>query len=656
MDRWSDRALRRLALGSFLVVVGLVVTVPPLTEGLAGRPGLSHDEPGINAASLLYALLLALSGVLLTFARPRNSVGWLLTLSGALDGVCEAGQVYGARALVVPDSDLPFGALVLSWSAPLWLPSLIIPATLLLARYPTGEIRGRWARRFDRGALVGMVCLWLGYAGSAASVTDEVKGATPPVLLPTWLGAALGISAAVLVVSALLFTIGNAVRRTLRASFPERQQLAWLLTVAPVGLLVTLFSPYEWMQKVLFGIPLAIVVGVLRYRLLGIQVVVRRTLLYGSLTGLTLLAFVAVTAALTSVLPHGPAPQVLAASVVAVGLVPARERLQTVVDRFVYGDSGDPVAALTRLASPVAEGEDLLGAVAQTVAQGLRAPGADVVAGLQTASWGDLGEQPVVQPLVIGGDRVGELRVAPRSGERRVRREDRELLSAVAPFVATVVRSVDLAQQVRVEQQRVVLATEAERSRLRHDLHDGLGPSLTGIGLGLEAAQSADPKRAGVILTRLRQEVAAALDEVRRIIDDLHPGALETADLLSLLRAKAAALTSGTPVRVTVEAPDELPRLPAEVEGAAWRVLEEALTNVVRHAGATSCTVTVTADEVLRLEVVDDGRGYDGPREGGVGVNSMEQRASRLGGRFSIATADQGGTRVAVELSLGVPA
>lgn len=656
MDRWSDRALRRLALGSFLVVVGLVLSVPPLTEGLAGRPGLAHDEPGINAASLLYALLLALSGVLLTFARPRNSVGWLLTLSGALDGVCEAGQVYGARALVVPESELPLGSLVLSWSAPLWLHSLIIPATLLLARYPTGELEGRWARRFDRAALVGMVCLWLGYAGAAASVTDEVKGAAPPVLLPTWLAATFGICAAVLVVSALLFTLGNAVRRTLRATFPERQQLAWLLTVAPAGLLVTLFSPYEWMQKVLFGIPLAVVVGVLRYRLLGIQVVVRRTLLYGSLTGLTLLAFVAVTTALTSVLPHGPAPQVLAASVVAVGLVPARERLQTVVDRFVYGDSGDPVAALARLAGPVsAQGEDLLEAVVQAVAEGLRSPGASVVGAGHDASWGEVGDDALVQPLVIGGRPVGELRVAPHGGEKRVRGEDRALLTAVAPFVAAVVRSVDLAEQVQVEQQRVLAATELERSRLRHDLHDGLGPSLTGIGLGLEAVQTAEPDRAEAIVLRLRQEVAAALEEVRRIIDDLHPGALESADLLTLLRSRAEDLTAGTPVRVTVEAPDALPSLPAEVEGAAWRVLEEALTNVVRHAGATSCVVTVVVDDALRVEVVDDGRGYAGPRPGGVGVGSMELRARRLGGRFAIGPAAGGGTCVAVELPLAVP-
>jgi signal transduction histidine kinase len=653
--RFSDAALRRIALGSFLVVVGLVVMVPPLTQGLAGRPGLAHEEPGVNVASLLYALLLALSGVLLSFARPRNSVGWLLTLSGVLDSVCEVGQVYGARALVVPESDLPFGALVLSWSAPLWLHSLIVPATLLLARYPTGVIQGRWARRFDRAAIVGMVCLWAGYAGGAASVTDEVKDASPPVLLPAWLEAVLGIAAAVLVVSALAFAVGNAVRRTLTASFPERQQLAWLLTVAPLGLLITLFSPYEWMQKLLFGIPLAIVVGVLRYRLLGIQVVVRRTLLYGSLTGLTLLVFVAVTAGLTSVLPHGPAPQVLAASAVAVGLVPVRDRLQRVVDRFVYGERRDPVAAMSSLAIPLAEGQDLVDAVVRTVAQGMRAAGAAVVAGGERTCWGEVGDEPLVAPLVIGGERVGELHVAPRGEERRLREEDAAMLAALTPLVAAVVRSVDLAEQVRVGQQRVVAATEAERSRLRHDLHDGLGPSLTGIGLGLEAVQSAEPRRAEAILLRLRQEVAAALEEVRRIIDDLHPGALETADLLALLRARAEHLSAGTPVRVTVEAPPSLPPLPPEVEGAAWRVLEEALTNVVRHAGATSCVVRVTADDALRIEVRDDGRGYDGPRPGGVGVGSMQVRAARLGGRFAIAPASPG-TRVSVELPLGVRA
>ena len=655
MRRFSEQGLRRAGTGGFLGVVALSIVNPVLGRGIGGQEVLRFREASfVEWNESVFCLLVATSALLILWFRPRHSVGWVLLAIAAVHAIGTFGQVYGARAYAFPEEGLPGGLWSLELSAGLWLWTVFLPVTAMLLRYPSGEIRGRWARRVDRAVLTGLGLVYVGYGTSAHSVTDVLRGHEPPLLLPPVLAGSLMAAGALLVVPGAVFSVVHALVRTWRASYPERQQLAWLVTVAPVAVAL-MFLPFPGAQKFFWTIPLAVVVGVLRYRLAGIQVVVRRTLLYGTLTALVLLVFVATTAALTSVVPSGPTSQLAAATLVAVGLVPVRDRLQRVVDRFVYGDSGDPVRALGRLADPLAAAEDVVEAVVETVAQGLRAPGAAVVTGGRTTAWGELGDGGVETPLVVAGERVGELRVALRSGERRVRREDRELLDAVAPFVAAVVRSADLAQQVQVEQQRVVAATEAERSRLRHDLHDGLGPSLTGIGLGLEAAQSAAPDRAAAILTRLRQEVAAALEEVRRIIDDLHPGALEQADLLTLLRAKAEDLTSGTPVRVTVEAPDTLPPLSPEVEGAAWRVVEEALTNVVRHSGATSCHVTVRAEDVLRVEVLDDGRGYDGPRPGGVGVGSMELRATRLGGRFGIAAAGPG-TRVVLELPLGVPA
>ena len=156
-------------------------------------------------------------------------------------------------------------------------------------------------------------------------------------------------------------------------------------------------------------------------------------------------------------------------------------------------------------------------------------------------------------------------------------------------------------------------------------------------------------------MDRLRAETATSLEEVRRIIDGLRPGALESADLLSLLRIRAQHLSATTPLRVTVLAPDQLPALPQEVEGAALRIAEEALTNVVKHAAAASCVVTVSLDDELRIEVRDDGRGYDGPRVGGVGIGSMRNRAEQLGGCCEL-RADGNGTVVSVRLPVGVRA
>ena len=653
MTSWSDAALRRWALAGFAVVVVLAVVNPALGQGVAGRPGLSSN-PVVDYGDSVFCLLMGTSGLLILWFRPRHSVGWILLAMGLIEDTCVLGQTYGARSVAFPEEHLPLGRLALQLSGGLWVPVVFLPVTLLMLRYPSGEVSGRWSHRVDRVAKAGLLLVYVGYSLSDAGVTDVAPKLERVIAPPLVVAAVLGLGGAALVLAATGFTLVNTVVRALRAGYPERQQLTWMITLAPFAVVV-LFLPYNGLQRLLYGIPLAVVVGVLRYRLAGIEVVVRRTLLYGALTGLVLLVFVAVTATLSSVLPSGVLPQVLAAGLVAVGVVPLRDRLQRGVDRFVYGDRGDPLAALRRLGTPVGGTADeaLLPEVLAAVASALRVPGAEILGTAGTrASVGLVGDAAVEVPLVMGGEHVGVLRLAPRAGEAELPAADRRLVEGLAPLVAAVLHAIELSAALRVEQERVVAATETERARLRQELHDGLGPSLTGIGLGLEALEG----RVGAsdLVGRLRAETAASLEEVRRIIDGLRPGALESADLLSLLRIRAQHLSATTPVQVSVRAPERLPVLPPEVEGAALRIAEEALTNVVKHAAATACVVTVELDDSLRLEVSDDGRGYAGPREGGVGISSMRHRAAQLGGRCAVDGGPQG-TVVKVELP-AVPA
>jgi two-component system NarL family sensor kinase len=647
MTTWSDTALRRWAMAGFALVTVLAIVNPVLGQGVAGRPGLSSDGV-IDYGDSVFCLLVGTSALLILWFRPRHSVGWILMLMGLLEDTCVFWQTYGARSVAFPDEHLPLGRLALQLSGGLWVPVVFLPVTVLMLRYPSGGVRGRWSRRFDRAAIAGLVLVYIGYAGSESGVKDVAPDLDRVITPPLPLCAGLMFTGAVLVLSAVAFTLVNTFVRAMRAGYPERQQLTWLVTLAPVAVFV-LFLPYEGLQRLLYGIPLAIVVGVLRYRLAGIEVVVRRTLLYGTLTGLVLLVFVAVTATLSSVLPSGALPQVLAAGLVAVGVVPLRDRLQRLVDRFVYGDRGDPLAALTRLGTPVGRSADeaLLPEVLSGVASALRVPGAEIIGTAGThAVVGFAGEGMVEVPLVMGGETVGVLRLAPRAGEVQLPAADRRLVEGLAPLLAAVLHAVELAEALRVEQERVVVATETERARLRQELHDGLGPSLTGIGLGLEALE----QRVGGsdLVERLRAETSSSLEEVRRIIDGLRPGALESADLLALLKIRADHLSTTSALRVRVAAPERLPVLPDDVEVAALRIVEEALTNVVRHAGATTCCVSLRLDDALRLEVRDDGRGYDGPRYGGVGVDSMRVRAERLGGTCEVAATPDGTVVTAV--------
>jgi signal transduction histidine kinase len=348
---------------------------------------------------------------------------------------------------------------------------------------------------------------------------------------------------------------------------------------------------------------------------------------------------------------------VVAASLIAVGLAPARDRLQRLVDRVVYGYRADPWSALARLSSPLGSsaGEDLLAETAAAVAGALRVPCVEVRDrhGDVLARWGS-GAAARDLPLRFGGEELGALAVGLRPGEEVLAGAELRLLNAVTPLVAVVVHALTLTAELQTAQQRLRDAVHTERQRLRQDLHDGLGPSLTGIGFGLEALESGSAPRAGELVGRLRTEAGAALEEVRRIIDDLRPGALDEQGLLEALHSRVAHVRQGSGLRLELTAPDTITVSP-EVEVAAYRIVEEALTNVMKHAGAKCCTIDITVDDSLHVTVEDDGIGLNGHAVDGrgVGLQSMRDRAERLGGRF--ATRDRApGTEIRVDLPLDV--
>jgi signal transduction histidine kinase len=208
-----------------------------------------------------------------------------------------------------------------------------------------------------------------------------------------------------------------------------------------------------------------------------------------------------------------------------------------------------------------------------------------------------------------------------------------------------------LSADLQRSRERLVSAREEERRRLRRDLHDGLGPQLASLTMTAEAARdliSTDPRRAEELLAGVMERAQDAVSDVRRLVYELRPPALDALGLLAALRAYADHHTEGG-IRVTVESPGALPPLPAAVEVAAYRIAMEALNNVARHASARNCKVGLSLDEgagMLALEVSDDGRGIEGDYEPGVGLSSMRERAEELGGSCTIEALPSGGTRV----------
>jgi signal transduction histidine kinase len=246
--------------------------------------------------------------------------------------------------------------------------------------------------------------------------------------------------------------------------------------------------------------------------------------------------------------------------------------------------------------------------------------------------------------------------LSPRSPGEGFSDADRRLLKDLARQAEVAVHAVRLTTDLQHSRERLVATREEERRRLRRDLHDGLGAQLAGLNVQagtLRRLIPRDPGAAEEVVVELREELRSAIADIRRLVYDLRPPALDDLGLVESLRRIAERYGSeGEHLRVSVEAPEELPNLPAAVEVAVYRITQEALTNVVRHARAHSCVVQLAVNEDVVLEIVDDGVGIPAQRSAGVGLSSMRERASELGGSCVVQPTREGGTQVLVRLPL----
>jgi signal transduction histidine kinase len=204
--------------------------------------------------------------------------------------------------------------------------------------------------------------------------------------------------------------------------------------------------------------------------------------------------------------------------------------------------------------------------------------------------------------------------------------------------------------ELQRSRESLVSAREEERRRLRRDLHDGVGPQLAALMLELETASDlvSDNPEASALVAKLSERAGEIVSDVRRSVHALRPPALDELGLVGALR-EGAMQYGPSGLRVSVEDPEELSHLPAAVEVACYRVAQEALANVVRHARASHCSIRIRLDEeagALSVEVEDDGRGIREDDRAGVGMISMRERTEELGGRCTVKPLSGGGTLV----------
>jgi signal transduction histidine kinase len=400
-----------------------------------------------------------------------------------------------------------------------------------------------------------------------------------------------------------------------------------------------------------------------------------RPLVHGMLTSGVVISYVLVVGTVGVLVQQ--TRSALLISLVAIGLVailfqPVRDRLQRAVNRLVYGERDNPYAVLSRLGrhmEAILAPETVLPTIVETIARSLKLPYVAIVLKqgdelTVAAAYGAPAETQQRFPLVYQAEPLGALVLSPRAPGEPLTPADQRLLHDLAPQIAVAVHAVRLTvdlQRLTVDLQRsrerLVTAREEERRRLRRDLHDGLGPQLASLTLKLETARNrlARDPLAETLLSDLIARTQTAVADIRRLVYALRPPALDELGLIAALREQALQYSDqgNNGLHIAIDAPDCLPELSAAVEVAVYRIAQEALTNVVRHAHARHCHAHITLDKmagILMLEVQDDGRGLPPTHKRGIGLTSMRERAEELGGTWTIEPVPTSGTRVLARL------
>ncbi len=569
------------------------------------------------------------------------------------------------------------GAIILPLLHPAWqLPAALLQATFFtliiyfLTLFPNGRFVPRWTRLIMIAWTV-LAASWL-----VTPLLNPYRSHTHASLLlfVGWCG--------------LLF-LAQIYRYRQTVNSIERLQMKWvlgglgattacfatLILLATLGTLLRLPAIPNLLTALLglssLLLPITIGLAILRYRLYAVNLVINHTLVYGGLTAVVLTLYILIVGGFSLLFQ---AQNNLLASLLATGLIavlfqPLRQRLQRGVYRLMFGERDDPYKVLSQLGRQLGETavpNQTLPAITATITQTLKLPYAaiELVANEErqpAASSGERGTAVLQQwPLRYQGEIVGWLQAAPRSPGEPFTAKEQQLLGDIAAQAGAAAYSLRLTNALQKSREKLVLAREEERRRIRRDLHDELGPTLASQTFAIDAILDllkSDPTEAARLLHGLKTQNQTTVSEIRRLVYELRPPALDELGLVGALQAHAAQLNKPHSLQIKITAwPDPLPPLSAAVEVAAYRIALEAMTNVARHAQAQSCVVHLQAENShLALTVVDDGRGVEPNGRYGVGFHSMRERAEELGGKLMVDSGNGGGVRVTAVLPLSSP-
>jgi signal transduction histidine kinase len=649
----GDADRRRVAVAVSLAAVSTICCL--LMIPLHPRLG-SRVAPGdLLWSDLVLGSVWPIVGALVVRAQPRNPVGWLM-LVPALLGPYQLLSLYAAWT---DGAGLlgGFAAWISIWGfVPYFFTLPVLPHV-----FPDGRpLSPRW-----RGVVV--AALAVATVTTVARMFCPVESdIAPHVLNPLGIAGAAWLRYVTLVGAVSLFVVGiplaflSLALRVRRARDVERTQLQWLFLgtlVLLLGSLLPLGGIAEtWGMAIgLVGLPLGIGVGMLRHGLFDVELTLNRTLVFGLLTGAVVAVYAAVVYGAQAVAP-GSTWGVLLVAGAALLAAAARDRVQAVVDRLLFGHRHNAYAVVAHVGRDVAAASQPVDAL-QRLVDGLRSAlrlpyvaftGQD----LQVISGAPVHGSRVVTVRALG-ESVGELHVGLRSAGERWTADQEAAVDEVAARAGTLAYAAGLVADIARSRGRIVAAREEERRRLRADLHDGVAPSLAGSALQLESLSRRlehEPELAQRAL-ELRDGLRNTVTELRALVHGLRPPVLDQLGLEGALRQ----LVAGHEAPLCTAVVESLGGPRAAVEVAAYAIAKEAFANALRHSAASRITVTGRRhDGLIEVAVVDNGIGMPAKPRAGVGMVSMRERAAEVGGTVEVTATPGGGTTVRAALPLDV--
>ncbi|RNL63238.1 sensor histidine kinase [Nocardioides marmoriginsengisoli] len=607
-----------------------------------------------------------------TLSRRRHPVPWILAVTAVGGGL--ASLSYGWTTLTLRYPDAPFFGRLTPYVEDAQLQNTAwVPGTLALFLVIPWLIRDRPLRWEWLGPVTGTgviaVMVYERYAkegawdrtlfivtvalGVLTAAAVELRRRTGPAEERNGLGwLALGTLVMALSFLPLTMPIGydDELQVPTVALFGDTWNFLDVLSITPALHLAA---------QALF--PAAILVAVLRGRMWGLDLAISRATLSALLALGLVGVYLLVSLVAQQVIPGDGFAHLVSAAAVAVAVQPARLVAEARVNRLVYGDAvADPAHLVRRFGNQLGEAgsaDELFAGLARDLGTGMRLESVTIrPIGARAVPWGEPTSAPTVVPLLHRGEEVGTVEVTLPAGESLGPRGE-QMIAEFGAVAATALAVLHQARQVDEARARLTRVRLEERRVIRREIHDGLGPSLAGLRLGLQGARNLlgrDDEAAGKILQQLQGELDQRVQDVRSLSHSLLPPVLDELGLGPAL-AELAARHRDTGLDVTSTATGIPAGLDPGLAATAYAIATEALSNAGRHSGATRCRLDAAVrEDALVVEIADDGSGIGPDAVPGVGSSSMRERAEELGGILEVLDNQPSGTRVRAVLPLEV--